>query len=179
MWEDWLLIVRFNRKDGDAFRRIYLKYRSDLLKVAGALLSDQGAAEDVLHDVFMNFARQAGSFRLRSRLKAYLAICVANRARDVNRRERQRRTSGLDAVEEPVSPQPGPAHPLVERERAERLAAALALLPFEQREVIVLHLQQGLRFREIARLQALSPNTVMSRYRYALEKLRSSLNGEL
>jgi RNA polymerase sigma-70 factor (ECF subfamily) len=52
-------------------------------------------------------------------------------------------------------------------------------LPDEQREIVVLHLQGRMPFREIARLQGISVNTAMSRYRYGLDKLRSALDGEL
>jgi RNA polymerase sigma-70 factor (ECF subfamily) len=60
-----------------------------------------------------------------------------------------------------------------------RLDAAMVELPDEQREIIVLHVQGKLPFREIARLREISINTAMSRYRYGLDKLRSILNGEL
>lgn len=175
MLEDRLLVYRFNRGDGDAFRRIYLKYRSELMKVAGALIHDRAAVEDVLHEVFVGFARQAGSFRLQSSLKAYLAICVANRARYVNRREAKRSGPDLDSIVEPGLEM---EHPLFARERAELIGNAVSALRFEQREILVLRLQQGLRFKVIAERQGLSINTVMSRYRYALDKLHTRLNGE-
>jgi len=57
--EDRLLIRRFNAGDMDALRRIYEKYKLDLLSVAGALLNCPAAVEDVLHDVFVGFASQA------------------------------------------------------------------------------------------------------------------------
>jgi len=59
------------------------------------------------------------------------------------------------------------------------LDVAMAELPDEQREVVVLHLQGKLPFREIARLQEISINTAMSRYRYGLDRIRSALDGEL
>jgi len=65
------------------------------------------------------------------------------------------------------------------RELLEKTGQALAQLPDEQRQTIVLHLQSKLRFREIARLQGISINTVQSRYRYGLDRLRSSLNGQV
>ncbi len=52
---------------------------------------------------------------------------------------------------------------------------AMAQLPYDQREAIILHLQSGMRFREIANCQNVSINTILSRYRYGLEKLRSLL----
>jgi DNA-directed RNA polymerase specialized sigma24 family protein len=55
----------------------------------------------------------------------------------------------------------------------------LIKVPFEQREVIVLHLYGEMKFREIATLQAVSLKTIQSRYRYGLDKLRSILNSEV
>jgi RNA polymerase sigma-70 factor (ECF subfamily) len=60
-----------------------------------------------------------------------------------------------------------------------RVDRALAQLPDDQRTTITLHVRGGLRFREIARLQGVSINTVQSRYRYGLAKLRCLLNGEM
>jgi len=64
-------------------------------------------------------------------------------------------------------------------EKLRQLAEALATLPYEQREVIVLHVKGGLTFHRIAGIQGASINTIQSRYRYGIEKLRSLLNGEV
>ena len=56
MVEDRLLIWRFKHGNRDALRRIYQKYKNDLLKLAVALVSDAGVAEDVVQDVFVSFA---------------------------------------------------------------------------------------------------------------------------
>ena len=57
-------LVEVQPGDTRALRRIYEKYRSDLFRVAGALLHDPAAVEDVVHDVFVAFACQAGRFEL-------------------------------------------------------------------------------------------------------------------
>ncbi len=179
MIEDRFLIWRFNRGDPAALCRIYEKYRDGLLKVAAALLSDRSGIEDVLHDVFADFAQSVGRFELHGSLKGYLSICVANRARDRNRMLRRRGSVNLDeALPEPPSTDQ-PEYAAISRELVARLDSAMAELPDEQREIIVLHLQSRLPFREIARLHKISVNTAMSRYRYGLDKLRSILNGEL
>ena len=179
MLDDKLLVWRFNRGDTDALRRIYGKYRDDLLKVATALLNDKDSVEDVLHDVFVSFAQSVGQFRLRGSLKGYLSICAANCARDKNRAMQRRHTVSLGEAE-PIHPAKNrPDESAVRGELSEQLGQAMAQLPYEQREVIVLHLQSKMRFRQIARSQDVSVNTVMSRYRYGLDKLRSILNGEL
>jgi RNA polymerase sigma-70 factor (ECF subfamily) len=64
---------------------------------------------------------------------------------------------------------------LSQAELARRLTHALAILPLEQRSVAQLKLWDGLTFEEIAEVQGIPLNTAASRYRYALEKLRSEL----
>jgi len=64
-------------------------------------------------------------------------------------------------------------------EQQQRLSIVLGRLPYEQQEVILLHLQAGLTFREIAKVQNISPKTAESRYRYGIRKLRFLLNGQV
>lgn len=176
MFEDKRLIRRFNAGDTDALRRIYEKYKPALLRVARALLHDQTALEDVLHDVFVGFASQAGRFELTGSLNGYLAVCVANRARNVQRRDRQLSPDRLS------SPRPGLVQQADASESAEQHRAvtlAMAQLPAEQRQVVVLHVLGSLRFREIAHQTGESINTIQSRYRYGIRKLRTLLNGQV
>ena len=82
MIEDELLKWRFKCGSREALSRIYEKYLNSLLTLAMALLNDTGAAEDVVHDVFVSFAKSSESFKLRGSVKSYLGTCVINRARD-------------------------------------------------------------------------------------------------
>ena len=179
MIEDRLLIRRFNAGDMDALRRIYEKYKLDLLSVAGALLNCPAAVEDVLHDVFVGFASQAGRFQLKGSLKGYLAICAANRARNFNRRDRQNSNGQLVEGKSTQTEPMDPAEVTGRKEQRTVVACALAQLPQDQRQVIVLHVLGSLRFREIAHQSGESINTIQSRYRYGLVKLQSLLNGEV
>jgi RNA polymerase sigma factor (sigma-70 family) len=90
MIEDELLKWRFRRGSREALARIYEKYVHLLLRIALGLLNDPHKAEDVVQDVFVAFAQGADGFGLRGSLKAYLATCVVNRARDCLRNERTR-----------------------------------------------------------------------------------------
>jgi RNA polymerase sigma-70 factor, ECF subfamily len=179
MIEDRLLIGRFNQGDPGALCRIYEKYRDGLLKVAVAVLHDRSGSEDVLHDVFVAFARTAGRFELCGGLKAYLAVCVANRARDHNRATRRSRVLVPSDVALLPADAGDPEQQTMGGKLAAQLDTALRELPEEQRDMVVLHLQGELSFRDIAREREISINTAMSRYRYGLAKLRSALDGEL
>ena len=177
MFEDQRLLSRLRAGDKDALRRIYEKYIDDLLRVATSLLSDIQSAEDCLHDVFVDFAGSVNGSIIHSNLKSYLISCVANRARDQLRKQIRQSKSHRDQLcsqSKPINP----TKQLIEAEESARVFAAIAELPYQQREVFVLHVQGQMRFREIAGLLGLSINSVQSRYRYAIEKLRAILNEE-
>jgi RNA polymerase sigma-70 factor (ECF subfamily) len=179
MLEDTVLIWRFKRGSAEALCRIYQKYRTDLLRLAALLLNDKGEAEDVVHDVFVSFARSAETLRLGGSLKGFLLTCVANNARNRNRANRRKKVVGLDEAEVMVSQDATPEQWATYGEQLRWWSDALAKLPYEQREAVTLHLRSGMTFRQIARLQSVSVNTAKGRYRYALAKLRSTFNGEM
>ena len=178
MLEDKLLVLKCRRGSRDAMCRIYAKYKDYLLTLAKGLLGEQAAAEDVVHDVFVSFARSARQFQLTGSLRGYLATCVSNRARD-KIRARTRQAEALDSVNPIIPGSDNPEQRLIEREELTRLRQAISQIPYEQREAVMLHLKGGMKFREIAKLQGVSVSTIHGRYRYGLDKLRSMLNSEL
>ena len=179
MLEDTVLIWKFKGGSREALCRIYQKYKTDLLRLATILLNNVGDAEDIVHDVFLSFAKSAETLKLHGNLKSYLLTCVANRARNSNRMYQHRRTVGLDDAKQVVSDANRPDEWIVCSEELRQWSDILARLPIEQREVVILHLRAGMKFRQIAKLQGISVNTVKGRYRYGLDKLRSILNGEV
>lgn len=179
MLEDKLLTIRFRNGSPEALRRIYEKYRRYLLKIAAALLHDTSVAEDVVHDVFMQLAQSIDRIRISGSLKAYLRTCVINQVRNRLRAERIRSTVQLSEAGSIAAEQHRADQWAVLTEDSHRISSALTQVPFEQREVIVLHLHGDMKFREIAASQNVPLKTVQSRYRYGLDKLRSLLNSEV
>ena len=178
MLEDRLLVWKFKRGGKDAFCRIYEKYRDDLLRLAVSLLTESDAAEDIVHDVFASFIRDGRLFRLTGSLKGYLATCVANRARNVNRAYHLRHGSGQEK-EPPKAPKwDRPDRWIIHSDELRRLNNALARLPYDQRETVILRAQVAMKFGQIAKSQKVPIKTVRSRYRIGLDKLRSLLNSE-
>ena len=72
-----------------------------------------------------------------------------------------------------------PERAVIEREQEKLIKTAMAQLPYDQHEIIILHLQAEMKFREIASFLGLSINTIRSRYRYGLQKLRILLDGKV
>jgi len=148
MLEDRLLIWKFKGGSNEALCRIYRKYGDYLLALAAALL--QG-------------------------LKSFLATCVVNRARD-KLRARKSQPCDLDETAAMALDTNEPDHDAIFGEQARDLNRAIAQLAYEQREVILLHLRGGMKFREIADLQGTSINTAKSRYRYGLERRHRTIH---
>jgi len=172
MSEDRQLLKDLQRGENAAWRRIYLKYKDDLLTVARSLVYDVNTAEDCLQDVFVLLV--SDGCKVRSNLKGYLLSCVLNRARDHLRRRDAQSNCKVNIGRYRVD-STDPAGAMVDDDRKKAVTRALEKLPLEQREVIVLHLQGDMKFRQIAAMLDMSINTVQSRYWYGMEKLRQLL----
>jgi len=168
------LLSQAKQGNQESMRAIYLAHKDHLFTVARALLHDHHLAEDVVHDVFVSFARALKDLKLRSNLKGYLSVSVCNKARDIVR-TRVRRQGRLESA---VLSKPGTEMPeaaLTHQELIDQLTLALQEVPLEQREVLLLRAKAGMTFQEIARQQGVGVNTAQGRYRYGLNKLRMLL----
>ena len=179
MIEDKLLILRFKLGRPEALRQIYDKYKVELLRLAVVLVGNAHTAEDIVHDVFVSFAQSADRIKLTGSLKSYLVTSVINRVRNYRRDSNRHGETGLDGADSRQSSDRGPLQWAILGEQLTLLSRALQGLPYEQREVISLHMEMDMTFRRIATLQSASLNTVKGRYRYGRKKLRSLLNGKV
>ena len=139
-----------------------------------ALLADPDAAEDCVHDVFVHFAGAPADMRANRNLRGYLMRCVANRAKNLIERQQLQAVREMDE-QDYAGEQDCPEGRLIVSEESTRIFEAMAKLPAEQREVVSLHIHGQMKFREIAEQLDLSINTVQSRYRYGIGKLRTFL----
>ncbi|MCH8216876.1 MAG: sigma-70 family RNA polymerase sigma factor [Planctomycetes bacterium] len=176
--EDRVLIWKSKRGDQRAFDRIYHKHLDTMLSVAVSLLGDRSEAEDVVQDVFVKLIETLDQFQLRGSLKAFLATCVANRARDQLRRKMRKDRTG-PALQENHGRATEPLERAMFSEDVLRVHSAMSQLPYEQKEVVTLKIHGGLSFRALAQQLELPLGTVQGRYRYGLDRLRSLLNGEV
>ncbi len=158
----------------EALRLLYESHKDRLFTLAYGLLGDASAAEDAVHDVFLGFTASLHKYHVNGGLGAYLAASVANRARDRLRAVKRQAAQAAEVESGGELREPPEAQAILQEEK-HRLRQALAQLPYEQREVVLLHLQGDLTFQKIADLQGISLSTVQGRYRYGLEKLRSLL----
>ena len=99
---------------------------------------------------------------------------MANRANNLIKRRQLQPVQPIDKRDD-ADEQESPESRLIVSEESMRIFEAMAKLSAEQREVVSLHIHGQMKFREIAEQLDVSINTVQSRYRYGIEKLRSLL----
>ena len=192
MVPDKLLVWQMNRGSIEAIGKMYSRYKDELVSLAVTLCKDRSMGEDVVHDVFCDFVKnrfgrigtldkrgKTNEFKLTGSLRGYLSVCVANRARNLYRQNQRRAVVGLDEISSPIHTEGAPDCVMQEDEATHRLYRCLDKLPDEQREVIVLHVQHNISFKEIATNSGNSINTIQSRYRYGMAKLHAMLEREL
>ena len=148
---------------------LYDEHSHAVYRLLLAMLGSAADAQDALSEVFLHLARR--NLREIHEPRAYLLVS-ARREALVTLRHRRRETSLTPFVDSFFAIQQLDADQALFARQAEE---ALETLPAEQREVVVLKIYEGLTFDEIAGLIHIPRNTVASRYRYALERLRKLL----
>jgi RNA polymerase sigma-70 factor (ECF subfamily) len=158
--------------DQRAFAALYDRYAVRLYRAAVGMLGRREDAEDVVQEVFTAVFQSSHKLANVQNLTAYLFTALRRAAgRSAARRLREPR-SGEAAIANIASKADPDDRSNFD---GERLQKALLALPAEQREVIALKIDGGLTFAETAQVIGISANTAASRYRYALERLRTSL----
>jgi RNA polymerase sigma-70 factor, ECF subfamily len=153
-----------------ALTRLYDVSAPRLLRYSEMLTRNRADAEDALQSALMRIARKPKLLAAADRPWAYLVTIVRNESLKIV----ERRRPGMSLASMLASCRPEEC-PLEQEESREQVQVALQKLPAQQGEVIVLKIWEEFTFAEIADLLGESPNTVASRYRYALEKLEKLL----
>lgn len=151
----------------DWIGRAYDRHAAAMYRYALMLLGDTAGAADAVQQVFLAVVRQGRAGGSIDREEHYLRRAVRNEC-FIALRRRRREPAG-EALVEPIAP--------ATRDPVLRMAIdqALRALPPDQREVVHLKVFEGMTFQEIADLAGESINTIASRYRYAMDKLRAHL----
>ncbi len=184
---DEVLMVRYQRGDREAFALLVKRYSKQVYNFVLRQLKAPALAEDVTQDVFMRLVQNAAEFKHEARFSTWLYAIARNLCIDQLRRLQHRRHPSLD---QPLGPSDGRTlGDAVASEHhsasAERSAASSEMqasilravegLPDEQREVFLLREIADLPFKDIAEITGVSENTVKSRMRYALDRLKQAL----
>ncbi len=168
-----LMLAIARDADQQAFAVLFQHYAP---RVKGFLIKSgapPAQAEDCAQDVMATVWRKAGQFDpSRATVATWIFTIARNRRIDLLRRDRRPEPEDLPWGPEP---EPDPVDALALQQDSERLGAALALLPDDQRVLIERAYFGDLSHSEIARATGLPLGTIKSRLRLALEKLRQRM----
>lgn len=153
---------------------LYDAHAAGLFHYLASFTGTEADAKDLLQELFIKLGRQPIPPGITS-MRAWLLRLAHHHAIDWLRRHSVRRRAEEQAHSQPSVAAFASQDDPDQAELAHRLTHALALLPMVQRSVAQLKLWDGLTFEEIAEVQGIPLNTAASRYRYALEKLRTEL----
>ena len=150
---------------------LYDRYGRSLYRFALSILGSPEDAEDAIQEVFIRIARDYRRLTRVENVKAYLFTATRNAAYSVLRTRQRGEQLEQAVISEPI------VMPRMEdvSVRSMILRTSLAELPVEQREVVMLKVYGELTFQEIADLVGDAINTIYSRYRYAVEKMKRAL----
>ncbi|WP_137817826.1 MULTISPECIES: RNA polymerase sigma factor [unclassified Pseudomonas] len=172
------LLRRYRRGDAEAFGVLYARHRLGLFRFLCGLCSDTALAEEVFQETWLSLIRSESSLREAVQFKTWLYQIARNRLID-HWRKHGKRQALQDEFDEQLhgeaASEPNPEQQLSLARDQQRLQAALDDLPAEQREVFLLRAHGDLELSEIAELTHTPAETVKSRLRYALQKLRRLL----
>jgi RNA polymerase sigma-70 factor (ECF subfamily) len=175
---DETLMLAYGAGDVTAFEILYGRHRVRLYRFLLRQLRDGALADEVFQDIWQRVIAAREGWRPEALFTTWLFRIAHNRLAD-HWRALQHRPPVPDDADVRTARVPDPDTPernLSEFEQRRRLQCALEALPDDQREVILLRLEQELTLEEIAEVTGVGRETVKSRLRYAMEKLRTGLN---
>ncbi|WP_372013311.1 RNA polymerase sigma factor [Pseudoxanthomonas sp. 10H] len=164
--------------DAAAFEALYARHRGPLYRFILGQLRDRPLAEELYQDVWQRVIAARAGWKPEAAFSTWLYRIAHNRLNDHWRAQRHRPPAPVDAdLRTAALADPDDPERLADADEARgRLQQALDELPEEQREAVLLRLQQELSLEEIGRITGVGRETVKSRLRYALDKLRARLN---
>jgi RNA polymerase sigma-70 factor (ECF subfamily) len=171
------LLDRLARGDPRALKALFEAYGPQTMAVAQRILRSPAEAEEVVQDTFVEVWKRSGEYDAsRGGVLPWVLTIARTRAIDRLRSRDSASRTVAQATNQPEPPKgPSPLELVEQRQARERVAAALAELPGEQRAALELAYFEGLTHREIAERTSTPLGTVKTRVRLALEKLAGTL----
>jgi RNA polymerase sigma-70 factor (ECF subfamily) len=174
---DEALMLAYAGGDVAAFEQLYARHRGRLYRFLLRQLRDPALADELFQDVWQRVIAARAGWTPEAPFGTWLYRIAHNRLADHWRALQHRPPAPADGDERTarIPDHDTPERTLSEFEQRRRLQLALDELPAEQREVLLLRLEQDLTLEEIGAITGVGRETVKSRLRYAMDKLRARL----
>jgi len=181
------LMVSYQQGEVRAFELLLGRHRKSVYNFIFRYVGDKETAEDLLQETFLRVIKGADAYKRQAKFTTWLYTIARNLCVDQTRRRKHRKHASLDApmvasedsgtlLDVIPSSEMASDRKSVNKELHETMQRAIAALSEEQREVFLMREFLDLPFKQIAEVVGVPENTVKSRMRYALEKLRLELD---
>jgi RNA polymerase sigma-70 factor (ECF subfamily) len=181
------LMVRYQRGEVRAFEVLLTRHRRQVFNYMVRFVGDRETAEELLQEAFIRVIRGAEAYKRQAKFTTWLYTIARNLCVDQTRRRKHRKHASLDAPLDATaesgtlldvipSGEMASDRASANKQMHETMQRAIASLSDEQREVFLMREFLDLPFKQIAEVLGVPENTVKSRMRYALEKLRLELD---
>ena len=173
--EDLLLINAISKKDKKVFEAFYKKYYKQLFSTAYQYVGQAEAAEEIVHDLFINIWNKADQLNIQYSMKSYLFRAIVNSSLNFIKKEKMDSLKRLawEASHEEQDTMTETAE--AEETLLKSLEEALVLLPEKCKQVMYLSRFGKLKQQEIADQMGISLKTVKNHLTYGFQKLRNHL----
>lgn len=172
--DDDTLIRQYRSGNAAAFDSLYQRYRLGLYNYISRQVYSQSVCDDIYQDVWFKVIHGLDQFQLGQYFPAWLFKIARNRLIDY---WRQNQPDQIDNEADISSDQSLPEKMHFIEQCIERLKALLISLKPEQRDAFVLQQESGMTLEQIAEISHCGRETIKSRLRYAIQKLRKGLEG--
>jgi RNA polymerase sigma-70 factor (ECF subfamily) len=169
------LMLAYGRGEVRAFEILYTRHRGILYRFLLRQVQQRNTADELFQETWSRVIAVRERYRVEAKFTTWLLQIAHNLMIDMFRRQRPQ--AGAEETEEVFRTLDAPEAERPERvlsefEQRRRLQLALEELPEEQREVFLMRMEMGLGLDEIAEATGVGHETVKSRIRYALAKIR-------
>jgi RNA polymerase sigma-70 factor, ECF subfamily len=176
MDDDSKLVDRCVAGEREAFDGLVLKYQKPLYSLVYRMVSNHEDASDIIQRTFVRAFTGLAGFERRSSFKTWLFQIAINLAKNFYRDRSRAKHVPLDDVV--IKKDPKTLESLIKKESRILLRRALVDLPKKQRLTLMLRIQEGRAFKEIAEIMKCSVGTAKANYHHAVQKLKGMVNQE-
>ena len=154
---------------------LFQELRKPLLRYLAGLGLSPEEAQDVVQDSFLSLHKHLSSGGSQANIRSWLFRVAHNRARNSQTSYAQRMRESLDPVFDTASTAASPEQAVLAKEKLQRLESAVRSLAEPERQCLMLR-AEGLRYREIGEVLAISTSTVADTVERAIKKLAEKCN---
>jgi RNA polymerase sigma-70 factor (ECF subfamily) len=176
--EDATLMLAYAQGDLAAFEALYARHRVTLFSFLLRAARDRSTAEELFQDTWSRVIAARLRYHAQAKFSTWLLQIAHNLLIDSYRRKRplaEGEEAELALARHPIPEREQPEQALSDFEHRRRLQLAIEQLPDEQRTAVLLRLENDLSLEEIAQITGAGRETVKSRLRYAMNRLREQL----